>query len=107
MASGFALPGRAHRILSDEGIWRKEREFMLDRLTDEHPVKGVPMKRWQLMQIQRGGNLQACPCFQNNADVTRSYPTGVDGMLYRKDRCSHDLRFWQVQLAGERGEKRS
>ena len=27
---------------------------MLDRLTDEHPVKGIPMKRWQLIQIQRG-----------------------------------------------------
>ncbi len=54
MAPGILLPNGADRILRDEGIRGKEDEFMMDRLTDKHPVKRVPMQRWQFMDIQCG-----------------------------------------------------
>ncbi len=80
MASGIPLPSGADRILDDAGIRGKEGESMMDCLTDEHPVKKVPMQRWQFMEIQRG------LLFKSNGS-NAMVPAGLEQTAQRESTC--------------------
>ena len=75
MALVILLPSGADRILRDEGIRGKESEFVMDCLTDEHPVKRVPMQRWQFMEIQHG------LLFKSNGSNAMAFPLGWNKAL--------------------------